>query len=60
MTYTLIDSPITPYSSTQKIEEWIVALSKKEQNEQVKNAIKEAYDLLDYAKKQKSKNGVVS
>jgi hypothetical protein len=39
----------------QKIEEWIVELNKKEQNEQVINAIKEANDLLDYAKEQKLK-----
>ena len=55
MNYSLIDSPITPYSSIQKIEEWIIELNKKEPNEQVKKAIKEANDLLDYAKEQKLK-----
>jgi len=45
--YTLIDSPITPYSTSSEIKKWISALEDMEKSNQVKDEIDRCNQLLE-------------
>lgn len=50
MTYWLIDSPVTAFSDKADIEKWLKRLDGMPESEQRDLAIKDAVEMLEYAR----------
>jgi Mg-chelatase subunit ChlD len=46
MTHILIDAPVSPYSDPDDIRAWLAELATMEQTPEVKDAIREAEEML--------------